>query len=68
MTSSGGQSSTPRLIGSITAVSGILSRPVEPGDDEWNGPAISLDNYFKYKIISGIGSLEIAVPAAEARA
>ncbi|MFK4727318.1 hypothetical protein ABIE89_008418 [Bradyrhizobium niftali] len=29
----GGESSTPRPLGSITAVSGILDRPVEPGDD-----------------------------------
>jgi hypothetical protein len=28
-----GASSTPRLPGSSTAVSGILDRPVEPGDD-----------------------------------
>jgi hypothetical protein len=34
MTGSGGGSSTPRLIDSITGVSGILGRPVEPGDDD----------------------------------
>src|SRR5260370_9618152 len=28
-----GVSSTPRLLDSITAVSGILDRPVKPGDD-----------------------------------
>ena len=28
-----GRSSTPRLIGSIIDVSGILGRPVKPGDD-----------------------------------
>jgi hypothetical protein len=28
-----GRSSTPRPSGSSTAVSGILGRPVEPGDD-----------------------------------
>jgi hypothetical protein len=30
-----GRSSTPRPLDSITAVSGILDRPVEPGDDGW---------------------------------
>jgi len=30
-----GASSTPRPIDSITAVSGILGRPVKPGDDNW---------------------------------
>jgi hypothetical protein len=29
-----GGSSTPRLLGSIINVSGILGRPVKPGDDE----------------------------------
>jgi hypothetical protein len=29
-------SSTPRPLDSITAVSGILDRPVEPGDDGWS--------------------------------
>jgi hypothetical protein len=29
-----GRSSTPRLLDSITAASGILGRPVKPGDDE----------------------------------
>ena len=29
-----GASSTPRLLGSIAAVSGILDRPVKPGEDE----------------------------------
>ena len=29
----GGESNTPRPLGSITAVSGILDRPVEPSDD-----------------------------------
>ena len=29
----GGASSTPRLLGSIAEVSGILDRPVKPGDD-----------------------------------
>ena len=29
----GGESSTPRPLGSITAVSGMLDRPVKPGDD-----------------------------------
>ncbi|MDD1533110.1 hypothetical protein C7U89_07335 [Bradyrhizobium sp. WBOS4] len=29
----GGESSTPRLLGSSRAVSGILGRPVKPGDD-----------------------------------
>jgi len=33
MTGSGGASSTPRLLDSITGVSGILGRPVKPGDD-----------------------------------
>src|SRR5271163_4603914 len=30
---SSGASSNPRLLGSITVVSGILDRPVKPGDD-----------------------------------
>jgi hypothetical protein len=30
-----GRSSTPRLLDSITGVSGILGRPVKPGDDGW---------------------------------
>jgi len=30
-----GASSTPRLRGSATAVSGVLDRPVKPGDDSW---------------------------------
>jgi hypothetical protein len=31
-----GASSTPRLLGSNSGVSGILGRPVKPGDDtEW---------------------------------
>ncbi len=30
-----GRSSTPRLLDSITGVSGILGRPVKPGDDDW---------------------------------
>jgi hypothetical protein len=30
-----GVSSTPRLLDSITVVSGILDRPVKPGDDGW---------------------------------
>jgi hypothetical protein len=29
-----GASSTPRLLDSITGFSGILGRPVKPGDDE----------------------------------
>ncbi|MET4516552.1 hypothetical protein, partial [Bradyrhizobium sp. I1.7.5] len=29
----GGASSTPRLFGSITTVSGILDRPIKSGDD-----------------------------------
>jgi hypothetical protein len=29
----GGRSSTPRLLGSIIGVCGILDRPVKPGDD-----------------------------------
>jgi hypothetical protein len=29
-----GRSSTPRLLDSITGVSGILGRPVKPGDDD----------------------------------
>jgi len=29
----GGASSAPRLLGSSIAASGILDRPVEPGDD-----------------------------------
>jgi hypothetical protein len=33
MTGSGGASSTPRIVGSCGTVSGILGRPVEPGDD-----------------------------------
>jgi hypothetical protein len=33
MTGSSGVSSTPQLFGSITGVSGILGRPVKPGDD-----------------------------------
>jgi hypothetical protein len=35
MTGSSGVSSTPRLLGSITDASGILDRPVKPGDDDW---------------------------------
>ena len=35
MTGSSGVSSTPRLLDSITGVSGILGRPVKPGDDGW---------------------------------
>jgi hypothetical protein len=34
-TRASGVSSTPRLLGSITDVSGILDRPVKPGDDDW---------------------------------
>jgi hypothetical protein len=34
MTGSSGVSSTPRLLGSITDVCGILDRPVKPGDDD----------------------------------
>src|SRR5439155_13470004 len=34
MTGSSGVSSTPRLLDSITGVSGILGRPVKPGDDD----------------------------------
>jgi hypothetical protein len=30
----GGESSTLRLLDSVTAASGILDRPVKPGDDE----------------------------------
>jgi hypothetical protein len=29
----GGASSTPRLLGSIIGVCGILDRPIKPGDD-----------------------------------
>ncbi|MCC8982023.1 hypothetical protein [Bradyrhizobium acaciae] len=32
-----GASSTPRPLGSSTEVSGMLDRPVEPGDDSTNG-------------------------------
>jgi len=35
-----GRPSTPRLLGSIAAVSGILDRPVKPGDDESRGTAL----------------------------
>src|SRR6059058_5901293 len=37
MTGSSGVSSTPRPLDSITGVSGILDRPVKPGDDSWDG-------------------------------
>jgi hypothetical protein len=41
-----GVSSTPRPIGSITNVTGILGRPVKPGDDSW-------DSNFKQPMTSG---------------
>jgi hypothetical protein len=35
-----GRSSTPRLLDFIRAVSGILGRPVKPGDDDWECGAL----------------------------
>jgi hypothetical protein len=37
-----GVPSTLRLLDSITGVSGILGRPVEPGDDGWECGAFAL--------------------------
>jgi hypothetical protein len=45
-----GRSSTPRLLDSITGVSGILGRPVKPGDDDCGCGAlvfIATDSIFK---------------------
>jgi hypothetical protein len=50
-----GVSSTPRLLGSITDVCGMLDRPVKPGDDEWGVAQLRrshfLDPIFKQPIL-----------------
>jgi hypothetical protein len=43
-----GVSSTPRLLGFIISVSGMLGRPVEPGDDDGGRGASAFDHFRRH--------------------
>src|SRR5258705_12645324 len=43
-----GVSSTPWLVDSITDISGMLDRPVKPGDDDWECCATSSIAFFRF--------------------
>jgi hypothetical protein len=61
----GGGSSTPRLHGSITLVSGMLGRPIKSGDDSCREGATSLANIFS-EAISRLGIvIDLSFDAAQ---
>src|ERR1700736_5267074 len=53
----GGGPSTPRLLGSIIGVSGILGRPVKPGDDTGTPPAFFFTSVVLEKMMQSARSL-----------